>query len=246
MGVEGPTMTSGILSATTKGINYMDAPTGEDSSEISKSRPFEKTMFVITDAAMAGGMSGGPLVNNEGIVLAINALVRPDLRALGNYAVSALECETFLEKLEDKRSKDARRTGTTKRVSSQRVNGNNDSTSDRSSRRKERTVEPLTSNTTDEDSGVAGYRVMLYGYSTDKPEASKILRRVAGLDELRAENAMRSAHSFGAGVVDEFYVAESGARDRAVKAARKSADDLMEKLTKEGMMVEVEPLKLLK
>ena len=252
MGVEGPTMTSGILSATTKGINYMDAPTGEEPSEISKSRPFEKTLFVITDAAMAGGMSGGPLVNSEGIVLAINALVRPDLRALGNYAVSALECETFLEKLEDKRSKDAGgSSSTTKRASSQRVNnGNsNDDTSDRSSsRRKGRmsSVEPQRSTATDDDSGVAGFRVMMYGYSVDKSEASKILRRVAGLDELRAENAMRSAHSFGAGVVDEFYVAESGGRERAVKAARKSADDLLEKLEKEGMMVEVEPLKLLK
>ena len=248
MGVEGPTMTSGILSATTKGINYMDAPTGEEPSEISKSRPFEKTLFVITDAAMAGGMSGGPLVNSEGIVLAINALVRPDLRALGNYAVSALECEMFLEKLEDKRSKDAGGTiSTTKRTSSQRMNGNNADTSDRSLRRNGRTlVEPQRSTATDEDSGVAGFRVMLYGYSVDKSEASKILRRVAGLDELRAENAMRSAHSFGAGVVDEFYVAESGGRERAVKAARKSADDLLEKLEKEGMMVEVEPLKLLK
>lgn len=248
MGVEGPTMTSGILSATTKGINYMDAPTGEEPSEISKSRPFEKTLFVITDAAMAGGMSGGPLVNSEGIVLAINALVRPDLRALGNYAVSAIECEMFLEKLEDKRSKDARGTSSaTKRASSQRGIGNNVDTSDRSSRRKGRTsVEPQRSSTSDEDSGVAGFRVMLYGYSMDKSEASKILRRAAGLDELRAENAMRSAHSFGAGVVDEFYVAESGGRERAVKAARKSADDLLEKLEKEGMMVEVEPLKLLK
>lgn len=246
MGVEGPTMTSGILSATTKGINYMDAPTGEEPSEISKSRPFEKTLFVITDAAMAGGMSGGPLVNNEGIVLGINALVRPDLRALGNYAVSALECETFLEKLEDKRSKDAAKSGTTKRVSSRTVNGNDGSTSEGSSRRSGKMAELQKTATTDVDSGVAGFRVMLYGYQSDKSEAAKVLRRVAGLDELRAESAMRSAQSFGAGVVDEFYVAESGNRERAVKAARKSADELSEKLAKEGMMVEVEPLNLLK
>ena len=250
MGVEGPTMTSGILSATTKGINYMDAPTGEEPSEISKSRPFENTSFVITDAAMAGGMSGGPLVNCEGIVLGINALVRSDLRALGNYAVSALECETFLEKLEDKRSDgNSNRSRTSRRASSRTVNGNNDDMDDSSepstSRGRGRTAsEPQQS--IEDDSGVAGYRVMLYGYSTDKSEATKILRRVAGLDELRAENAMRSAYSFGAGVVDEFYVAESGNRERAVKAARKSADELEEKLKKEGMMVEVEPLNLLK
>ena len=87
---------------------------------------------------------------------------------------------------------------------------------------------------------------MLYGYSTDKADATRILRRVAGLDQLRAENAMRSATSFGAGVVDEFYVAESGNRERAVKAARKSADELLDKLKEEGMMAEVEPLNLLK
>ena len=247
MGVEGPTMTSGILSATTKGINYMDAPTGEEASEISKSRPFEKTAFVITDAAMAGGMSGGPLVNNEGIVLGINALVRPDLRALGNYAVSALECETFLEKLEDKRSMNAGgRSGSTKRVSSRTVNNDDSEGSLRRRGFGKSEDKPQRPAASEEDSGVAGYRVMLYGYSSDKADATRILRRVAGLDELRAENAMRSASSFGAGVVDEFYVAESGNRERAVKAARKSADDLLEKLKNEGLMAEVEPLNLLK
>jgi len=255
MGVRGPTMTSGILSATTKGINYMDAPTGEEPSEISKSRPFERTSFVITDATMAGGMSGGPLVNHEGIVLGINALVRPDLRALGNYAVSALECETFLERLEDKRSGGTGgKSGSTKRASARSSAANSDDSdaSERSTSSSRRTGRTKGSSTTSEavtepseDDGVAGYRVMLYGYSTDKAEATKILRRVAGIDELRAENAMRSAYSFGAGVVDEFYVAESGARERAVKAARKSADDLEDKLKKEGMMVEVEPLNLL-
>jgi len=244
MGVEGPTMTSGILSATTNGINYMDAPTGEEASEISKSRPFESTAFVITDAAMAGGMSGGPLVNNEGIVLGINALVRPDLRALGNYAVSALECETFLEKLEDKRSEDAGQSRTTKRVSVRTAKTVSSSQDSEESTSRGFGKEPQTSTAADE--GVAGYRVMLYGYSTDKADATRILRRVAGLDQLRAENAMRSATSFGAGVVDEFYVAESGNRERAVKAARKSADELLDKLKEEGMMAEVEPLNLLK
>lgn len=245
MGVEGPTMTSGILSATTKGISYMDVPTGEDPIEISKSRPFEKTSFVITDAAMAGGMSGGPLVNNEGIVLGINALVRPDLRALGNYAVSALECESFLGKLEEKRSKDAAKSSTSKRGSPRTANYNDSDATEGSPQRSGKMAELQTTTATDVNSGIAGFRVMLYGYSSDKPAAAKILRRVAGLDELRAENAMRSAQNFGSGVVDEFYVAESGNRERAVKAARKSADELSEKLEKEGMMVQVEPLNLL-
>ena len=51
--------------------------------------------FVMTDAGMAGGMSGGPLVTMDGLVIGMNALVRPDLRALGNYAVSAMTCCTM-------------------------------------------------------------------------------------------------------------------------------------------------------
>eukprot|EP00984_Skeletonema_dohrnii_P030981 scaffold22928_cov157-Skeletonema_dohrnii-CCMP3373.AAC.3 len=245
MGLEGPTMTSGILSATTKGINYMDAPTGEEPSEISKSRPFEKTSFVITDAAMAGGMSGGPLVNGAGVVLGVNALVRPDLRALGNYAVSSIECESFLEKLEEQRENEA-----------ERASRKEDTRRERRKKRKEarsKSVEDTSSSSSppvDEDDGVpvegvAGYRVMLYGYSSSKAEATTALRRAAGLDELRAENAMRSAYSFGAGVVDEFYVSEVGDRKRAERAAKKKAEELLEKLKEEGMMVEVEPLTLL-
>lgn len=55
--------------------------------------------FVVTDAAMAGGMSGGPLVNLDGQVVGVNALVRMDMRALGNYAVSASTCREFLSRL---------------------------------------------------------------------------------------------------------------------------------------------------
>ena len=231
MGLEGPTMTSGILSATTKGINYMDAPTGEEGTE--KSRPFEKTSFVITDAAMAGGMSGGPLVNSNGVVIGVNALVRPDLRALGNYAVSSLECEEFLDKLEDQHAGESSRT-------SRKASVAKPSESNTESRRQKRaSQEPVGSSPVDD---VAGFRVMLYGYSTSKDEAEKILRRLAGLDRNRAENALRSATSFGAGVVDEFYV--SGSRGGA-KAAQKSADGLKSKLEAEGLMAVVEPVHIL-
>ena len=65
-------------------------------------------------------------------------------------------------------------------------------------------------------------------------EATTILRRAAGLDELRAENAMRSAYSFGAGVVDEFYVSDTGDRKRADRAAKQKAEELLEKLKKEN------------
>ena len=250
MGLEGPTMTSGILSATTKGINYMDAPTGEEPSEISKSRPFERTSFVITDAAMAGGMSGGPLVNSEGVVLGVNALVRPDLRALGNYAVSSIECESFLERLEEQRDAASRKDDTRSERRKKRKEARK-SVQKTSSSSSSKTSSSSSSSTDDDEDdgvpadGVAGYRVMLYGYSTSKAEATTILRRSAGLDELRAENAMRSAYSFGAGVVDEFYVSELGDRRRAERAAKKKAEELLGKLKEEGMMVEVEPLTLL-
>jgi S1-C subfamily serine protease len=232
MGVEGPTMTSGILSATTKGINYMDAPTGEEGTE--KSRPFEKTSFVITDAAMAGGMSGGPLVNYNGVVVGVNALVRPDLRALGNYAVSSVECEEFLEKLEDQNSGDSVRSSRKASVARPVVE-----TDTEGRRNKRAPQEPVVGSNADD---VAGFRVMLYGYSTSKDEAGKILRRLAGLDQNRAENALRSATSFGAGVVDEFYV--SGSRG-GPKAAQKSAESLKAKLESEGLMAVVEPLHIL-
>lgn len=45
--------------------------------------------YVVTDAAMAGGMSGGPLLSAQGQLLGVNTLVRPDQRGIGNYAISA-------------------------------------------------------------------------------------------------------------------------------------------------------------
>jgi S1-C subfamily serine protease len=233
MGVEGPTMTSGILSATTNGINYMDAPTGEEGTE--KSRPFEKTSFVITDAAMAGGMSGGPLVSYNGVVVGVNALVRPDLRALGNYAVSSQECEEFLEKLEEQNPGEGVRAPRKASVA-RSVDSSTEG------RRKSRVPQEHVGVVKDTAGDIAGFRVMLYGYSTSKDEAEKILRRLAGLDQNRAENALRSATSFGAGVVDEFYV--SGSRG-GTKAAQKSAEGLKAKLETEGLMAVVEPVHIL-
>lgn len=51
--------------------------------------PRPDPVYVVTDAAMAGGMSGGPLLSAEGKLLGINTLVRPDQRGIGNYAISA-------------------------------------------------------------------------------------------------------------------------------------------------------------
>ena len=41
----------------------------------------------------------GPLVDHTGTVIGVNALIRPDLRALGNYAVSSLEVCSFLQSI---------------------------------------------------------------------------------------------------------------------------------------------------
>ena len=43
--------------------------------------------FLVTDAALAGGMSGGPLCGEDGRVVGVNALVDGRLRGLGNLAV---------------------------------------------------------------------------------------------------------------------------------------------------------------
>jgi len=85
-GVIGSAMTRGIVCAHALG-------------KVFASNDTKKTRFVVTDAAMAGGMSGGPLVNENGSVMGVNALVNMELRALGNYAVSSVECQTFLFKL---------------------------------------------------------------------------------------------------------------------------------------------------
>ena len=104
-GVVGPAMTSGIVCGNALGlVTSASAGVLQDSiinetHESNNSTDKAKTRYVVTDAAMAGGMSGGPLVDgNTGHVLGLNALINMELRALGNYAVSAAECIEFLNK----------------------------------------------------------------------------------------------------------------------------------------------------
>lgn len=100
--MRGPTMTSGIVCGIADGLGM---PDGSIPSKYISNRT-DETIYVVTDAAMSGGMSGGPLVNAEGTVMGVNALIRPDLRALGNYAVSAEEIRSFLANVEQRSSED--------------------------------------------------------------------------------------------------------------------------------------------
>lgn len=92
--MRGPAMTCGIVCGIADGLGMPDEFMAKG---ITTSGEDVATSFVVTDAAMSGGMSGGPLVNMEGTVLGVNALIRPDLRALGNYAVSADEIRSYMQ-----------------------------------------------------------------------------------------------------------------------------------------------------
>jgi len=83
-GSGGPTMTSGIIAAV---VSESKGKGGDKSS----------SSFVVSDAAVAEGMSGGPLVDIDGIVLGVGVdAPSSEQQKLGNYAVSAEECEVFL------------------------------------------------------------------------------------------------------------------------------------------------------
>jgi ATP-dependent Clp protease adapter protein ClpS len=110
--LRGPAMTSGIVCGVADGLGVPDSMSSPSTSRQDQESASvgDDTTFVVTDAAMSGGMSGGPLVDVNGKVLGVNALVRPDLRALGNYAVSAEEVIRFLESItlnEEESSDDA-------------------------------------------------------------------------------------------------------------------------------------------
>jgi len=118
--LQGPAMTNGIVCGIANGLGLpsdtpfysagqdeeeKDSTTRKDNNKTTTSGSMDTTTFVVTNAAMAGGMSGGPLTDADGKVLGVNALIRPDLRALGNYAVSAQEVLLFLKQQQEQSAK---------------------------------------------------------------------------------------------------------------------------------------------
>ena len=120
--VGGPAMTMGIVCGMAKGVSEWFGSSTATTTKANNDTSYTErnSTFVVTDAAMAGGMSGGPLVDVNGVVLGMNALIRPDMRALGNYAVSAGTCRAFINRLQEdehiSRSSLANNSSTTFRV----------------------------------------------------------------------------------------------------------------------------------
>ena len=93
---------SGIRGAVTLGVlsGRMELPSfgsatgsaeqdGGENDDDDAAAGTKKTPFLVTDAALAGGMSGGPLCGDDGRVYGVNTLVDGRLRGLGNLAISS-------------------------------------------------------------------------------------------------------------------------------------------------------------
>jgi S1-C subfamily serine protease len=173
--ITGPAMTCGILCGVAQGVGIPDSM--DDPRRTNSNLPQGKTEFIVTDAAMSGGMSGGPLVDaTTGHVIGMNALIRPDLRALGNYAVSVTEIQSFLESL---------RTTTAAA----------DTTASSST----------TSTTTSATNKSQMFQVVLFNDPMNKrARIEGILMEVAEQDKANANAVMMKAHTTGRGTIAAF------------------------------------------
>ena len=231
--VIGPTMTMGIVCGVANGLGLPDRDNfnGDGSNGVnndnideasrnttsSSSTPFiskaETTIFVVTDAGMSGGMSGGPLTDIDGRVMGVNALIRPDLRALGNYAVSVMELRSFLAGVgEQLREQQQQQIEDEIDSSSGQSGASNTAGGDR---------------TTTKSNGMM-YQVVLFNDPFNKRErVSNILQTIAKLSDETSTAVMMEAHTRGRGVVQTFPTIEE---------ARK----LCQELRGQDVLVEVE------
>jgi S1-C subfamily serine protease len=73
--------------------------TASDADEETRSGEGATVPYLVTDAAFAGGMSGGPLLDPSGAVVGVSTFVRPELRGLGNYAIASNRAAKVIEEI---------------------------------------------------------------------------------------------------------------------------------------------------
>ena len=174
------------------------------------------TMYIVADAAMAGGMSGGPLVNIDGEVMGVISLVRADLNALGNYAISSSTIATFLERM-----------GSLYYNTNQKGNTTSTSSFDKN-------LVLLMENNENGENTINKFRVVLYNDNMNKRErVSKVLQKTLNIEKQKAENIMTFAHKKGRVIVEEFDSKENN-------NGREEAFSLCEALRREDLLVEVQ------
>ena len=82
-------MTLGVLSGCVE-LPLLDSAAGsarDGDGEDNADARGTTVPFLMTDAALTGGMSGGPLCSEDGRVIGMNTLVDGQLRGLGNLAI---------------------------------------------------------------------------------------------------------------------------------------------------------------
>jgi S1-C subfamily serine protease len=213
--LQGPAMTKGIVCGIAEGLGMPQEVDywSNANTTTAPSSPFDDTIFVVTDAAMSGGMSGGPLTDSQGQVIGVNALIRPDLRALGNYAVSSHELSSFLNAMAKETMDDLAPQSTFQLLLF------NDPMN-----KKVRIEFVFLENCSRDLKHFNKNRFPQCNIS--KERVSNLLQTIANLDTEKAMTAMMQAHTTGTGLIAQFD-------------NKAQAEELCQALRKEDLLVEV-------